>query len=90
MAGGGLAGELENRGLADGLGEKTFSLPGWNKLLSKDIRGRTVSGVPGGDVPSSSSIALGRPKSGRSPRCCKVDRRSDDERLGIVAKGLCG
>lgn len=88
MAGGGLAGELEKRGLACGFGEKMFSLPGWNKLLSKDMRGRTVNGVPGGEVLSCSSIALGRPKSGLSPRCCNVDRRRDDERLGMVANGL--
>lgn len=86
---GGLTGELK-RGLAGGLGEKMFSLPGWNRLLSNDIRGLTDNGVSGGDASVESSTALGRPKSGRSPRCCRVERRREDERLGIVANGLCG
>lgn len=66
---GGLAGELEKSGLAGGLGEKMFSLPGWNRLLSNDIRGLTDNGVSGGDASVESSMALGRPKRGRSPRC---------------------
>lgn len=53
------------------------------------MRGRTGNGVPGGGA--SPSPALGRPKRGRSPcLCCKVDRRREEERLGIVANGLNG
>lgn len=87
---GGLAKELEKRGLAGGLGEKMFSLPGWNRLLSNDVRVLTDNGVSGGDASVESSKALGRPKRGRSPRCCRVDRRREDERLGMVANGLWG
>lgn len=59
-------------------------------LLSKDGRERTVKGVPASE-PSESPIALARENKDLSlGRCCSVDRRRDEVRLGTVAKGLNG
>lgn len=58
-------GVAEKRGLAGGgREEKRLLGDGSNRLLSNDMRGRTVNGVPGGG--SVSPAPFGRPKRGRS------------------------
>jgi hypothetical protein len=53
------------------------------------MRGRTVMGEPGSAVSVVSPIFLGRENRERSVwRCCSVERRRDEERLGIVLNGL--
>lgn len=78
-------GVAEKRELAaGGRGEKMLFGEGSTRLLSNDMRGRTVNGVPGAD--SVSPAPFGRPKRGRSLwRCWRVDRRREEERLGMVA-----
>lgn len=71
---------------------KGLSRPdGWNRLPSRDMRGRIAgAGLPAGESGWSRAVR-GFENSDRSAwRCWRVDLLNEDERVGIVAKGLNG